>query len=236
MENEEKKNETMKNAGTVIGWLKPVSDFVKNSGIMGIITTLLVIFLTIFIGNIAMNPTNIIEKVEEIRETKHNEAVIERMSYDETIQDCIKMMRIELAADRIMVFETHNGGTSLNKLPFLYVDMSYEENKAGLVPLADEYKNLRLSRYPFFTRLYRDLFWYGAVEDMEAIDPSLYYRMSEDGDKYIAFQVTFGKELVSGAICVIYNDSARVSDTVMRSAMYKYGSKIGPLLKSTSTY
>ena len=236
MENSESANEGMKNAGTIISWLKPVSEFVKNSGIMGIVTTVLVIFITIIIGNIAIDPSGMIEKVERIREKKHTEAVVERMNNDVIIQDAIKNMRTELYADRVLVFETHNGGSSLNNLPFIYVDLSYEEKKQELPPLMDEYKNLRLSRYPFFSRLYRELYWYGPVEGMKEIDPSLYYRMSEDGDKYIAFQVTFGRQLVSGAICVVYNDTTEISDQYMRSVLYKYGTLIGPLLKTTALY
>ena len=226
----------MENAGTIISWLKPVSQFIRKSGIMGAITTILVIFLTIIVGNVAINPTGMIEKVEEIRDKKHTEAVLERMNSDVVIQDAVKDMRRELYADRVLVFETHNGGSSLNNLPFIYVDLSFEEKRPELPPLIDEYKNLRLSRYPFFVHLYTDLFWFGAVKDIEEIDPSLYYRMSEDGDKYAAFQVTFGKELVSGAICVVYNDTTEISEAYMRSTLYKYGSKIGPLLKGTKLY
>lgn len=225
-ENKEKMNA----GGTLLGWLQQVATLITKNGLKGTFTALVVLVLVIMVGSAMLNPAPIMERIEKISETKHTEAVNLRMENDKIIQDAIKTMRMDLSADRILVFETHNGGTSLSNLPFLYVDMTYEEYKRGLYPLADEYKNLRLSRYPFFMSLYKNVYWFGPVEEMEDRDPSLYFRMKEDGDKYIGFMITYGQDVVSGCVCVVYNDSTDVPREQIRSTMYKYGSMIGPLL------
>ena len=59
----------------------------------------------------------------------------------------------------------------------------------GLVPIAEEFDNVRLSLYPISTYLRQNEMWYGDVEELKDIDYTAYYRAKALGIKYLGFRL-----------------------------------------------
>lgn len=200
---EEKK---IPDVGNTITWFERVSAFVKKTGLKDIIVTAMVLFLVIVVGYVAFNPEGTVERFEKIMNEKHTESVIKRMENEPKIRENLINLKNELNADRVYVLETHNGGTNLAGLPFLYVDLTYAEPKTHLGWLENEYKNVRLSRYPWASALYENNFWSAPVEDLESFDPELYYRLKNENVDYMAAIMMYGTYNPSGVIGVVYTD------------------------------
>ena len=128
------------NAGNVVSWVEKLGGFINRQGLKNTFLTVMVLFLCIVVGYYAFNPTAIIDRVNVKQEIAHNEAVAKRKNADQIIRSAIVDMRNNLGAHRAFVFETHNGGNNMAGLPFLYVDMTYDEPVAGMKKLQDEYK------------------------------------------------------------------------------------------------
>ena len=80
-----------------------------------------------------------------------------RRQIDPLIKADLVDLRGEVNASRAFLFEAHNGGNNLNGLPFLYVDMTYDEPRHDLVRIQDEYKNISQSRFDFMNKIYQNI-------------------------------------------------------------------------------
>ena len=139
----------------------------------------MILFIFIFVGQLVFNPESVVKKFEEINNKRHTEAVIKRLENEPEIRTNLIKLRNELNADRVYILETHNGGTNLAGLPFLYVDLTYAEPKSSLTWLESEYKNVRLSRYPWATELYQNGYYSEPNEYLKDLDPELYFRLKD---------------------------------------------------------
>lgn len=193
-----------------ITWFERVSAFIKKTGLKDIIVTTMVIFIFIVVGYVAINPSGAIERYEKIIEEKHTESVMRRLNNEPKIRENLIDMKNELNADRVYILETHNGGTNLAGLPFLYVDLTYAEPKSSLGWLENEYKNVRLSRYPWASALYENTFWSAPVDDLESLDPELYHRLKNEDVVYMSAIMMYGTNTPSGVIGVVYTDTSKI--------------------------
>ena len=221
------------NAENVLNWVEKLSGMIKNSGLQNIIITLMVLFLVIVIGKVAFDPESFMTKIDGLRAKAHTEAIMKRMDAEPKIREAIVNLKYELNADRVYILETHNGGNNLANLPFIYVDLTYAEPKASLSWLENEYKNVRLSRYPWATQLYNDAYWSGNIEEISNIDQELYLRLKVEEVAYMADIVLYGTYNPSGVLGVVYTDlENKPSDEIIRRALIKYSSSLALLLNN----
>ena len=237
MESKERQNTTApigsNNAGNIIVWLDKVLSLESKYGIGKIISAFLIMFIAIAIGIFAFNPSIIVEEIEKHQQQVHNEALVKRLEADPIIRKDLIEMRKELKSTRTFVMETHNGGSNLTNLPFLYVDMTYDEVEDGYLSLEGDYKNFRLSRYPFADFIYREQFWCGDVEKIKEIDTELYYRLMNDGTRYLGLIVMYGTYNPAGVLGVAYAEKDEmIKDADIRRTLTRYGSQIGRLLNN----
>lgn len=223
------------NSGNVIGWLERILKLKKDYGLGNILTAVMLLFVTIIMGVVAFKPDIIVEEVQRIQNEQHQRAVDKRIKADPEIREAIADLRIELGADRVFVVEAHNGGSNLTNLPFLYVDMTYENIRQGEMEVIDEYKNVRLQRYNFCTFLYNNNFYWGGVDELEKVDPIFAYRVEGDGVKYIGVLVLYGQYTLIGAVGVEFTNSQPADANTVRIAMHKYASKLSILLNNESS-
>lgn len=193
-----------------ITWFERVSAFIKKTGLKDIIVTTMVIIIFIIVGYVAINPSGAIERYEKIVEEKHTESVMRRLNNEPKIRENLIELKNELNADRVFVLETHNGGTNLAGLPFLYVDLTYAEPKSSMGWLENEYRNVRLSRYPWASALYENNFWGAPASDLESFDPELYHRLKSEDVVYMAAIMMYGEATPSGVIGVVYTNAENV--------------------------
>lgn len=238
MANEEKITEQAKmspeQVDKVITLMERVRGFIDKYGLKGTFTTLLTVFIAACVGYYAFNPGVILEQAQQIQIERHNEAVKARLNADPKIRSYLLEMKDELDADRAYILETHNGGTNLTNLPFLYVDLTYAEPRSNLSWLEMEYNNLRLSRYPWANYIFNHGFWFGSISDIEEIDSELNQRLSKEGVSYMGMVMMYGEDsMPSGTLGVVYeNDGDRPNDVEVLKIMQKYSNIISNLLEN----
>ena len=218
----------------VITIMERVKGFIDKHGLKGTFTTLLTVFVAACVGYYVFNPGVILEQVQQIQIERHNEAIKARLNADPKIRSYLLEMKVELGADRTYILETHNGGTNLTNLPFLYVDLTYAEPRNNLSWLEMEYNNLRLSRCPWANYVYNHGFWFGPISDIEEIDLELNQRLSKEGVSYMGMVMMYGEDsMPSGTLGVVYeNDGDRPNDVEVLKIMQKYSNIISNLLEN----
>jgi len=230
---EENKNiipEGSNNAGNAITWLEKILILEKKYGIKSIVNGFLILFVAIVVGWVAFNPGALIENIERIQNTKHEQTIEQRKRVDPQIKSLLVDLRSEVEGERAFLFETHNGGSNINGLPFLYVDMTYDEPARDCVRVLDEYKNVSQSRYDFMSTVYQNSFWYGSIEDIKDFDMELYYRLQKAGVEQISLLVLYGGSVPSGVLGVTVNREKAPAYNDMRKIMHKYGSQVTMLI------
>lgn len=238
MANEEKITEQAKmspeQVDKVITLMERVRGFIDKYGLKGTFTTLLTVFIAACVGYYAFNPGVILEQAQQIQIERHNEAVKARLDADPKIRSYLLEMKVELDADRTFILETHNGGTNLANLPFLYVDLTYAEPRSNFSWLEREYTNLRLSRYPWANYIFNHGFWFGPISDIEETDSELNQRLSKEGVSYMGMVMMYGEDsMPSGTLGVVYeNDGDRPNDVEVLKIMQKYSNIISQLLEN----
>lgn len=218
---------------TTLTWLEKISAFIKKTGLKDTILTIMVLFIFIIVGYVAINPSGAVERFERVLEEKHTESVMKRLNNEPKIRENLIELKNELNADRVYVLETHNGGSNLAGLPFLYVDLTYAEPRTSLSWLENEYKNVRLSRYPWASAVYENTFWGAPIEDLESLDPELYFRLRSENVEYMAAIMMYGSNNPSGVLGVVYTDKSKApSRKEINRIMIKYCSTLSALFSN----
>jgi hypothetical protein len=220
--------ENTTNTGEVLGWLGKVLKMIKEVGIQNIFLGLIVIFVISFF----IFPENYFKKFEKIQQQVHTESVMKRINAEPKIREALVSLRSDTDADRVFLLETHNGGSNLAGLPFLYVDVSYTEPRASLSWLETEYKNVRLSRYPFASVVFNETYWFGSISEIEEIDPELYIRLQKEDVKYLGMMLMYGTYNPSGVLGVVYCGDDEPSPATVKKSMFKYSSVVAQLLNN----
>ena len=229
MENDKK----IEQVNTTLTWVEKLFGFIKKAGIQNILITLMMVFLVSVVGQFVFNPEGLVKRFEKIVSEQHTESVIKRLNNEPAIRQNLIALRAELHADRAYILETHNGGSNLAGLPFLYVDLTYAEPKSAYQWLESEYRNVRLSRYPWATELYQNNFYAEPVEYLEHLDPELYYRLKNEDVVYMAAIMMYGTYNPSGVIGVVYTSKDNIpSKEEIRRVLMKYSSTFAVLFNN----
>lgn len=218
----------------VVGLMERVHRFISRNGLKGTFTSLLTLFIAAVVGFFILNPGSFFEKFQDFTQTKHEEAIKQRLENDPKIRTELAYFRAETGGDRAYILEAHNGGGNLNNLPFLYADLTYLEPKGLYNYVEAEYKNFRLSRYPWASYVIEQGMWFGPIEDCKDLDPELYYRLKNEGVAYMGMYVMHGKSgLPSACLGIVFNyienDEAPDKKQMVKS-MQKYANLINPYL------
>lgn len=229
MENDKK----IEQVNTTLTWAEKLFGFIKKAGIQNILITLMMVFLVSVVGQLVFNPEGLVKRFERIVSEQHTESVIKRLNNEPSIRQNLISLKAELNADRAYILETHNGGTNLAGLPFLYVDLTYAEPKSAYQWLESEYKNVRLSRYPWATELYQNNFYAEPVDYLEHLDPELYYRLKNEDAVYMAAIMMYGTYNPSGVIGVVYTSKDNIPNKEeIRRVLMKYSSTFAVLFNN----
>lgn len=225
-DNKEQKTEA------ALTFIEKLVNLIKKFGVQNIILTIMMLFLVITVCEFAFNPEGIVKKIEQIQTEQHNDAVKKKIESLPQIIENLSDLRYETGADRSFIMETHNGGTNLGNMPFIYVDLTYSDPRATTSWLIDEYKNVRISRYPFAYKVYIENSWVGNLSEIKDIDPELYYRLEKEGAKYLGFMIIHGQCNPSGVIGVAYTESDAKDKIFIEKTLMKYSSRISQLINN----
>ena len=226
-------NKKIEQVNTTLSWVEKTFGFIKKMGFQNLLITLMMIFVVSVVGQLVFNPEGLVKKYERIVSEQHTESVIKRMNNEPAIRENLIKLKAELNADRVYVLETHNGGANLAGLPFLYVDLTYAEPKSAYQWMESEYKNVRLSRYPWATDLYQKNFYSENIGYLEQLDPELYYRLKNENVEYMAAIMMYGSYNPSGVVGVVYTskDNIPKREEIQRILM-KYSTVLAALFNN----
>lgn len=104
------------------------------------------------------------------------------------IQRDIETILYSLNADRVFIFELHNGVSNPSGLPFAFANMNYEvsNRERGVDRVFEKYVNVPLTMYsyPEYMRKYK--FFIGTADEIEDIDYDFAKSLKNDGGKFVA--------------------------------------------------
>ena len=177
---------SLKDAGSFIEWISQMADAVANHGLWKIIKGTIALAFALIVLNIALNPEIIFDKFTQYTEQVERENVEYRRSVDPIIRGELKELVYDVNATRACVMEFHNGTSNFSSLGFLYAAMTYEETREGEPAVSRIYNEISLSLFNIANVMYDKGFWFGSMEDLALIDPSLAEGISQSGTKWVA--------------------------------------------------
>lgn len=220
----------------LLGLMERIKRFINKEGLKGTFTSLLTLFMAVVIGYFVFNPSAFFDKFERFSAEKHEKAIKARMEADPQIRESLTDFKTEANADRTYILEAHNGGSNLSNLPFVYTDLTYMVPKSNFSELENEYRNFRLSRFPWASYVVENAFWFGPIEDVLDDDPELFYKLQKEGVTYMGMMLLHGKNgLPAGCLGVVYVDGQEIpNETFVIKLMQKYSNVISPFLNNTN--
>lgn len=177
---------SLKDAGSFIEWISQMADAVANHGLWKIIKGTIALAFALIVLNIALNPEIIFDKFTQYTEQVERENVEYRRSIDPIIRGELKELVYDVNATRACVMEFHNGTSNFSSLGFLYAAMTYEETREGEPSISRIYNEISLSLFNISNIMYQSGYWFGSMEDLTLIDPSLAEGISQSGTKWVA--------------------------------------------------
>ena len=177
---------SLKDVGSFIEWISQMADAVANHGLWRIIKGTIALAFALIVLNIALNPEIIFDKFTQYTEQVERENVEYRRSIDPIIRGELKELVYDVNATRACVMEFHNGTSNFSSLGFLYAAMTYEETKEGEPSVSRIYNEISLSLFNISNIMYQSGYWFGSMEDLALIDPSLAEGISQSGTKWVA--------------------------------------------------
>lgn len=163
---------SLKDASSFIEWISQMADAVANHGLWKIIKGTIALAFALIVLNIALNPEIIFDKFTQYTEQVERENVEYRRSVDPIIRGELKELVYDVNATRACVMEFHNGTSNFSSLGFLYAAMTYEEAREGEPSVANV--------------MYDRGYWFGSINDLAQLDPSLAEGISQSGTKWVA--------------------------------------------------
>lgn len=214
-----------------MSWVDKVMEMLNKYSAKKMLQGILIVFVIIFMGLFAFKPETIFKSYDEYREKTHSERMDKRTNNTPLIQAELNSLRSKYDASWVSVWELHNNTNNLDGLPFIFASLNYESMNPGLVPIAEEFDDVRLSLYPLSTYLRQHEMWYGDVEELKDIDYTAYYRAKALGIKHLGFRLMTVDGTPNAVLSFAYVEGAELpnsNDFIQNWIMTSY--KINGLL------
>ena len=185
----EKIENVIKSTKATIGWVEYIHKFIAKSGFKKLFVDIAALAAVVIMGIWIFQPGLISNRLDQYRETRHAEKMVERMNNTPLVQAELDKFRLFTDASWVSVWEFHNSTNNLDGMPFLFASLTYESMNPSLTPIAEQFDNVRLSLYPLSSYLMQHEMWYGDVEALQEIDNTAYYRAKALGITYLGFRL-----------------------------------------------
>ena len=209
----EKIDAVIKTTNATIGWLDTIHKFVHKNGFKKLVMDLIAVCAVVFIGLWIFQPGIFSNRMDQYRESKHAEKMVERMNNTPLIQSELDKFRLYTDAAWVSVWELHNSTNNLDGMPFLFASLTYESMNPGLTPIAEQFDNVRLSLYPLSTYLREHEMWYGDVESLKDVDNTAYYRAKALGITFLGFRLMEIENAPNALMSFAYTDGTDAPPT-----------------------
>lgn len=188
-----------------IGFLQKLIALQNKYGFFSIIKGLFILLLSGYVVFFTLNPTYLLEKIENTKTEQHEDAIVKRIKSDGEIRLILEHLLNEAEAGRSWLIEFHNGTSNVGSgLPFLFGSMRLEATKEGILGVEEEYSDFSLSRYPLLSKVLQDGFFYGNIEDIKPLDQKLYYKMKSNNVTEVALLAIYKGNSPLGIVGLTY--------------------------------
>lgn len=224
---------------SVVKTIKNVADSIAFAKWTRIVKVYLVVFffLATLLGGFYIY--NVVTDKELVKETAHKmiqekkEESIRDYVVTPKVQKDIEILLYTLNADRVFIFELHNGKKNISGLPFKYADMSYEV--ANIERKVDrcytKYQDVPLTMYKYPDYMHKKKLMIGTIDDIEKVDYEFAKCIKEDGGEYLAMVYLNGTDGPLGFLGISYHNVADAKpDSVIEEKLKSYGNSIGELI------
>ena len=149
------------------------------------------------------------------------------------IQHDISALLYSLDADRVFIFEMHNGRTNPSGLPFTFANMSYEaaNRERNIDRCYKKFQDIPLTMYTYPEYMRKNKFFLGTADEIEEIDYDFAKSLKEEGGQFVGIVYMSGSMGPLGFLGISFHDiNAIPSKDVIENKLKSYGSTIGELL------
>lgn len=214
-----------------VGILQRLLNLQSKYGFFSILKGLLILLITGYVMFFTLNPTYLLEKIDNAKSEQHEDAVAKRIKSDSEIRLILERTLHKSDASRTWLIEFHNGNSNLSSgLPFLFGSMRLEATKDSIPTVEEEYADFSLSRYPLLTKVIEDGYFIGNIEDVKPLDPKLYFKMKSNNVNEVAFLALYNGNKPLGIAGITYCNGAPMNKEKVGMMIRKAGVKIATLL------
>lgn len=161
----------------------------------------------------------------------------ERFLANVNIKTELARLKSDIQADRIYIMEYHNGKSNAgSNMPFLYVDMTYEETGMRTDFISQECQNMNTSIFNFPEYMAKNLWFIGDTKQLVDVDFKIAHRMEDNNVKYCAAILLKNKNNLVGILGASYNDTPKIEDAKILQIMSIYSQTICGHLIPNSFY
>ena len=218
---------------------KWITSTISNAKWTKIFKVYFVTFFFLATALAALYTYNVIRDVEFVKET--SQKLIDNRKDDNVresittpkVQHDIEVLLYSLGADRVFIFEMHNGKKNTSGLPFTYADMSYEvaNRERNIDRCYMKFQDIPLTMYTFPEYMRKNKFFMGTTEDLQEIDYEFGKYVKEEGGKYFVMIYMYGENGALGFLGLSFHDMQNVPDPIaLENKVKSYGATIGELL------
>lgn len=212
----------------------------SNKALIKFFITLIITIILVICGKVLYNAANSERVIEAISNwiewknvnTEEKGIEIRQDITTPAIQKELRLLCYTLNADRVFLFELHNGKKSAGGLPFVYADMSYEEANIEkcLEYVGTEFQNIPLTLYKYPHYMFHKRYEYATLEEITTIDNAFAKHIEGIGGKYLATVYITIHSKPLGFICASFHDDPVLSEDVIKEKMENSARILKPLL------
>ena len=135
-------------------------------------------------------------------------------------------------ADRVALFEYHNGGYNLTGMPFLHFSLAIARNNLGVDELSKDFDDVLVSSVPDFIREIdiNDIYYIKDIDDLKTTFPRLYRELHEDNMTEAVFCNIEGEDDQVGFLMLAFEQPIGVRQKKIYKELFKKVQKISALL------
>lgn len=136
------------------------------------------------------------------------------------------------SADRVALFEYHNGGYNLTGMPFLHFSLSICRNNYGVDDLSKDFNDILVSSVPDFVKELdqNEIVYIQDIENLRATFPRLYKELVEDDIKQVLFCNIEGINDPVGILMLAFKTADTNLNRKVRKEIFKKVQKISTML------
>lgn len=228
-----------------INFIERIFELIFKHGFFKTVCAILIIMAGVMLWQFvnAVNYNKVAERVvQELVEKQEKEALAVkeghaegsalRLANNPKIVKVLTRMVYELNADRVSILEMHNGKENPTNLPFIYCDMTYEETKGHVQYIADEWEQMNMSKYSFFTYMMNERAFCGLTDSLWNIDKKFASKVHANDARYIGM-VVIKNEVEIGFLVASFLEKPEIDEHRLIIQLTDCAQELGFLLDLT---